>query len=274
MLEQHTKCLPLKPNTLGLEHVSTEGRLLCYCATDLPERKIFLAINLSISFLDTRVLPPELFTFWDHIFFLLLLNWQHLCVCFLSLLSTWLVILFFFSTFSKVTSITPWAADTTLCCPTYIPVRVSPSLLFSTFLAIPLRLSWAVQKLSQKNRHWVLSTTKLHLPLSLMLTSLPPPFASPLSDVILLSSLFITLTCYWKLLGIFFLSNSLFAFLPVLTVMSLAQKSINSCFALHHFFLSALEVLHTDCLCQHHLFLFLRHHSPCESPRLSLAPWG
>lgn len=272
MLEQHTKCLPLKPNTLGLEHVSTEGRLPCYCATDLPERKIFLAINLSISFLDTRVSPPELFTFWDHIFFLLLLNWQHLWVCFLSLLSTCLLILFYFPTFSKVNSVTPWAADTTLCCPSYIPIRVSPSLLYSTFLAIPLHLSWAVQ--SQKNRHWVLSTTKLHLPLSLMLTSLPPPFASPLSDVIPLSSLFITLTCYWKLLGIFFLSNSLFAFLPVLTVMSLAKKSINSCFALHHFFLSALEVLHTDCLCQHHLFLFLRHHSPCESPRLSLAPWG
>lgn len=40
---------------------------------------------------------------------------------------------------------------------------------------------------SQNYRHWMLSFTKLHLPLSLMLTSLSPPFASPLSDFISLS---------------------------------------------------------------------------------------
>lgn len=77
-----------------------------------------------------------------------------------------------------------------------------------------------------------------------------------------LSSLFITLAHYWKLLSIFFLSNTLFVFLPVLTVMSLAQALINSCFALCHFLLSALEELHTDCLYQHHLSLLLRHITP------------
>lgn len=119
-----------------------------------------------------------LYILCNHIF--LLLDWHHLCFRFLSLLSTWLVILFHLPTLTETTSVTPWAADTTLCCPTYFPICVSPFILYSTSLAVPLPLIWAMQSQSD-------STVKLHLPLSLMLTSQPLPFASALSDVIPLS---------------------------------------------------------------------------------------
>lgn len=99
---------------------------------------------------------------------MLLLDWHRLCFCFLCLFSTWLVILFYSPSFCKAQ---PFGVQLT-----------SPSVLYSTFLAVPLPLIWAV--LSQNDRHWVLSTIMLPLPLSLMLTSQPLPFASPLSDVI------------------------------------------------------------------------------------------
>lgn len=77
-----------------------------------------------------------------------------------------------------------------------------------------------------------------------------------------LASLFITLACSWKLLKIFFLSSTLFVFLPVLTKTFIAPALINSCFALSQFLLSALEGFHTGCLYQHHLSLLLRHITP------------
>lgn len=180
---------------------------------------------------------------------MLLLDWHHLCFCFLCLFSIWLVILFYFPSFCKAQ---PFG------CPAYISICIVLNISgcsFASHLSCAEPEWQALRALHHKAP--LASVADVNFPATSFCISTVRCYSS-------LSSLFIILPCYWKLLGIFFLSSSLFAFLPVLTVMSLAQISINSCFALHQFFLSALEVLHTDCLYEHQLFL--RHHSPGNIP--------
>lgn len=102
----------------------------------------------------------------------------------------------------------------------------------------------------------------LHLPLSLILTSLSPLYVPPLSDFIPPSRLPFHHPGLLLETIEYFLPFQHFVFLPVLPKTSVSQALINSCFALSQFLLSALEGFHTDCLYQHCLSILLKHFTP------------
>lgn len=184
MLEQHPIGLPLRPNpmcfwSLYVVRGDCSATLQLIWLGETP----FLAIHLCISFQGTKVSPLELFTFsLVSTFSCCFLTgtifasavWFH---CQLSFWSSFYFSGFFDLDCRCVDQLTSLSWFLHLYCTQHLCL----------FLHRPICLCRA-----RMTGTWMLPFAMLHLSLSLILTFLSPPFASPLSDFIPLSPPFLS----------------------------------------------------------------------------------